>query len=406
MKLFEELTLRGLIKQTTSPEVEKLLNGPPITLYCGFDPTADSLHIGSLLPLIMLKRLQTSGHRVIVVLGNATASIGDPSGKSSERVMLDQQVIDKNLQSVKSQIGNILSNETLFLENLSWFKNISFIDFLRDVGKNFSVNNMLMKDSVKFRLENQQGISFTEFSYMLLQAEDFRHLFVNHGCVLECGGSDQWSHILSGIDLIKTTTQKQAFGMTFPLITKSDGTKFGKTEKGNIWLSPEKTSPFDFFQFFINVSDEDVLQLLDFLSLKSLDEINQIKLESKNNPQLRIAQKALAKELTILVHGEEVLKQVLVQTEARFSSLQNVIKGTPDLTTDGSILGKPLIEILVDLQLSNSKSMARKDIQGGGIRINNVKVMDINHVFTEDDFKDRIMVVSKGKSIHKIVKIV
>lgn len=401
MGIFKDLTCRGLIKQTTSDKLSDLLNGPPVTFYCGFDPTADSLHIGSLLPLLIMKRLQNAGHKPIVVLGNATASIGDPSGKSVERNMLSPDVIDQNMSAVKKQISNILGDKTLFLANLDWFKEISFIDFLRKVGKNFSVNNMLTKDSVKTRLnERDQGISFTEFSYMLLQAEDFRHLFVTQNCVLQCGGSDQFSNIISGIDLIRRTTGKESFGLTFPLITKSDGTKFGKTEKGNIWLDPKKTTPFEFFQFFVNVSDNDINQLLDFLSLKDLREINELKLKSKNQPELRLAQKALAEELTLLLHGEQGLKEALEQTASRFNGGTT---GTPDLTVDSSSLNKPLIELLVTLGLSSSKSMARKDIQGGGIRINDQKVTDQNQVLLAEHFIDQKAMISKGKSQRKVV---
>lgn len=404
MDLFQELMCRGLIKQTTSDEVEKLLNGSPMNFYCGFDPTAESLHIGSLLPILMMRRLQNAGHKAIVVLGNATASIGDPSGKSVERNMLSQEIIDQNLQSVKNQIANILDSKTLFLENLDWFKNVSFIDFLRNVGKHFSVNNMLSKDSVKSRLENQeQGISFTEFSYMLLQAEDFRHLFFKYNCILELGGSDQWANIISGIDLIRRTTGKESFGLTFPLITKSDGTKFGKTEKGNIWLSPERTSPFEFFQFFINVSDEDIIKLLDFLSLKSLRDINDLKLKSQANPSERLAQKALAEELTLLIHGQAGLHLALKETAAKFSGQVDSANAPVDLTVGSEIIGTKLIDLLVQLGLSSSKSMARKDIQGNGIKLNGQKVSNVEQTIEASNFNDSKMVLSKGKTNHKIV---
>lgn len=406
MDLFQELMCRGLIKQTTSDEVEKLLNGSPMTFYCGFDPTAESLHIGSLLPIIMMRRFQNAGHKAIVVLGNATASIGDPSGKSAERNMLSQAVIDQNLAAVKSQIANILDSKALFLENLDWFKNVSFIDFLRDVGKNFSVNAMMSKDSVKSRLENRdQGISFTEFSYMLLQAEDFRHLFLKHNCVLQLGGSDQYGNITAGLNLISKTTEKEAFGLTFPLITKSDGTKFGKTEKGNIWLSPDKTSPFEFFQFFINVSDEDVVKLLDFLSLKDLREINELKLKSKANPSARLAQKALAEELTLLIHGQKGLDAALKETAAKFSGQIDATNGAIDLSVGKEILGTKLIDLLVQLGLSQSKSMARKDIQGNGIKINGQKVSNVEQLITQSDFVDTKLVLSKGKTNHKIISL-
>jgi tyrosyl-tRNA synthetase len=405
MDLFTELTCRGLIKQTTSDQLKDLLNGAPVTFYCGFDPTADSLHIGSLLPILIMKRLQLAGHRAIVVLGNATSSIGDPSGKSTERVMLSKEQIDSNLQGVKSQIQNILDDKTLFVQNLDWFKEISFIDFLRDVGKHFSVNAMLTKDSVKTRLEDRdQGISFTEFSYMLLQAEDFRHLFTTQNCVLEIGGSDQWSNILAGIDLIRRTTSKEAFGLTFPLITKSDGTKFGKTEKGNIWLDPKKTSPFEFFQFFINVSDADIGPLLDFLSLQELRDINELKIKAQNQPELRLAQKALAEELTLLIHGPQGLAEAQKQTEALFSQ-KDATTGEADLKVGPEIINTPVVELLVKLGLSSSKSMARKDIEGNGIRINQQKITDVKQIISPTDFTQNRMIISKGKTNHKIVEL-
>lgn len=405
MDLFQELMCRGLIKQTTSDEVEKLLNGSPMTFYCGFDPTAESLHIGSLLPIIMMRRLQNAGHKAIVVLGNATASIGDPSGKSAERNMLSQELIDQNLQSVKTQIANVLDSKTLFLENLDWFKNVSFIDFLRNVGKHFSVNAMMAKDSVKSRLENRdQGISFTEFSYMLLQAEDFRHLLITYNCVLQVGGNDQLGNLTAGLNLISRTTDKQAFGLTFPLITKSDGTKFGKTEKGNIWLSPDKTSPFEFFQFFINVSDEDVIKFLDFLSLKSLREINELKIKSQANPSLRLAQKALAEELTLLVHSQAGLDLALKETAAKFSGQVVSANGPVDCTVGNEVIGQKIVDLLVQVGLCSSKSMARKDIQGNGIKLNGQKISSSDHIISTTDFNNGRMVLSKGKTNHKIIQ--
>lgn len=407
MSLFNNLTQRGLVKQTTSPEVESLLNGQAITFYCGFDPTADSLHIGSLLPLLVMKRLKEAGHKPLVILGSATSAIGDPSFKSQERVMLSQDVIAKNLLAIKNQIATILGEDTVFLENLDWFKNISFLDFLRDTGKSFTINSMIAKESVRARLEDRdQGISFTEFSYMLLQAHDFKHLFENHNCLLQIGGQDQWGNVVSGIELVRKTLQKEVFGLTFPLLIKSDGQKFGKSEKGNIWLDKDKTSAFDFFQFFMKVEDADIIDLLNKLSFLSLEEISSLTQATKDEPQKRLAQKALAEELTLLVHGSDALSEVQKQTNALFNSQADLSAAQADLQVTSEILGTKIIEVLVSIGLSASKSMARKDIQGNGIKVNGEKVSDTEMIISSELFVNSRMILSKGKGKHKVIDLI
>ncbi len=401
MKLSEELAQRGLIKQVTSDKVLSLLDNEKITFYCGFDPTADSLHVGSLLPLITMLRLQRAGHTPLLIMGSTTALIGDPSFKSQERKLLDEATVKKNIQSIQNSLKNFINCE--IIEN-DWFKTMSTVDFLRSVGKHVSVNQMLTRDSIKTRLEDRdQGISFTEFSYMLLQGEDFRHLFKTKNCILQIGGSDQFSNIILGIDLVRRDTGKESFGMTLPLITKADGTKFGKTEKGNVWLSALKTSPFEFFQFFINLADADARALLPMMSLKPLEEINKILQESTVAPQNRLPQTALAQELTLLVHGQEGLDLALNQTKALFD---NQGSGESDLTLSTSdFVGKKLTDLLVQVQLSSSKSMARKDIEGRGIKLNKTVVEDINKTLSSEDVVEGRLILSKGKTKHKIIEV-
>lgn len=400
MKLFDDLLWRGLVKQTTSDEVEKLLNQGQAKFYCGFDPTASSLHIGSLLPLITMKRLQLGGNVPIALVGSFTASIGDPSFKSAERKMIDQVEIDQNAKGIESNIRKIVDCE--MVNNLDWFSKISLVDFFRKVGKHLSVNDMLTKDSVKSRLENRdQGISFTEFSYMTFQGYDFVHLHKEKGVNLQVGGSDQFSNLVMGISLIRKMLGKEAYGMTLPLITKSDGTKFGKTEKGNVWLDPNKTSPFDFYQFFVRVEDGEVIQLLKFLTFLSREEIESLEDSLKKEPHLRKAQKSLAQELTVMVHGEDQFQEALKKTESLFEKkdLSQV-----DMTVSKSSLkDKKLIDLLVELGLSSSKTMARKDIEGKAISLNNKRVEDIS-LTLNDHLQDKV-VIQKGKKNIKIIEV-
>lgn len=403
MSLFNDLKKRGLIHQVTSEKVAELLDGTSFSFYCGFDPTADSLHVGSLLPLITMKRLQNHGHKPILLMGKSTALIGDPSFKAQERKLLTPDIVDSNIQGISQNIKNIIDCEVVAND---WFNSMSVLEFLRDVGKHISVNNMLSKDSVKTRLEDrEQGISFTEFSYMLLQGQDFRVLFKNKNCIMQIGGRDQWSNILVGTSLIRKELNQEAFGLTLPLLLKSDGTKFGKSENGNIWLSEEKTSVFDFFQFFLNVADSDVIDLLKKMTFLSLEEITTLEESLRANPESRLAQKALAKELTVLVHGESKFQEALNQTQKLFSK-KDFSSSQGDLILPSSeVIGKPLVDLLVISGLSTSKTAARKDIQGGGIYLESAKVLDATRLISHSDLVNSRLVLRKGKSNYKIIEV-
>ena len=390
--LYDELKARGLIYQETSENLRQVLEDPA-PFYCGVDPTSESLHIGSLLPLMTMRRLQERGHRPILLLGGATGMIGDPSGKSQERKLLSPEIIAQNVEGIQADAKKIIDfkgpHGALIVNNLNWMETYPAINFLRDVGKHFSVKAMLAKDSVKSRIDSSdQGISYTEFSYMLLQSYDFYHLHQNMNCRLQIGGSDQWGNITAGVDLIRRMqgdqqNKKEVFGLTFPLVTKSDGTKFGKTEKGNVWLDPKKTSPYLFYQFFMGLSDEEVTKLLYFFSLKPLEEIRQIEERFQKEPHKREAQKALAEELTTMIHGEKELKKAIQATEALFSgdlslleasTLLEVFSHVPSLEL--SHLRREemdLVELLVESGLCSSKGAARKDLKAGAIYLNNQK---------------------------------
>lgn len=388
--LYDELKQRGLVYQETSEELKNALE-KPMAFYCGFDPTSDSLHVGSLLPLITMKRLQMAGHTPILLLGGATGMIGDPSGKSKERVLMTREVIDKNAQGIKKNAECILDfsgeNAAIQVNNMDWMSGFGFIDFLRDVGKHFSVNAMLAKDSVKQRIENRdQGISYTEFSYMLLQSFDFYHLNQEHGCQLQIGASDQWGNITAGVELIRrmqgdSQDKETCFGLTFPLVTKPDGSKFGKSESGNVWLNPEKTSPYQFYQFFLRRPDDEVIKLTNYFSLKSLDEIKKLEEEFRAEPHKRVAQLALAEELTVMIHGQEEFEKAKKASEALFSgdfaaldekTLVDVFSEAPSLeVTKADRDGMTLVDLLVQSKLCPSKGQARKDIKAGAVYLNN-----------------------------------
>jgi len=324
--IFEDLKWRGLIHQTTADDfLPGWLNSGARTLYAGFDPTADSLHVGSLLPLMVLRRFQKAGHKPIAIAGGATGMIGDPSGKSAERNLQSQEQLDANLAGIEVQMRHVLDfecgdNSAILVNNNDWMSKFSYIEFLRDVGKNFPVNVMLGKDSVKSRLGSDAGLSYTEFSYMLLQAYDFAHLNKEYGCELQIGGSDQWGNVTAGIDLGRRMNSVQLYGMTCPLLTKSDGAKMGKTESGAVWLSPERTSPYQFYQYWINVADEDTGKCLRFLTELSHDEITALDESREKEAHKRESQKRLAEELTRLIHGEAGLSSAVQATEIFFGA--------------------------------------------------------------------------------------
>ena len=421
--ILEELQWRGLVADMANrPELEKLLapGAKPVTLYVGFDPTADSLHLGHLLSLLILRRFQLAGHRPIAVAGGATGMIGDPSGKSAERHLLSAETLDANIAGIQGQLARLLdfdskTNPALLANNADWTRGVSVLDFLRDIGKHFSVNVMMARDSVKNRMET--GISFTEFSYSLLQAFDFLHLFEKHGCLLQCGGADQWGNITAGIDLIRRKHDTVACGLTTPLLTKTDGTKFGKTEGGAVWLNAEKTSVYKFYQFLIQVEDAQVIQLLKYFTFLPKEEIEALAAQHAAAPERREAHRRLALELTSLIHGADAAKDAIRASEILFGGslegitekqFDEVIAEVPNVTLSKEILGQPagaLIDVLVAAQLCPSKGQARKDIQANGINVNNVRATDIALVLgAENLLFGKFVLLRKGKKNYALVR--
>ncbi|MFO1475679.1 MAG: tyrosine--tRNA ligase [Verrucomicrobiota bacterium] len=423
MSILQELDWRGLVADCTDRvELAKRTSSGPVTLYCGFDPTADSLHVGHLMGQLMLRRFQLFGHQPVALAGGATGSIGDPSGKSSERQLLTRDVLEHNVACIKKQLARILdfdskSNPARLVDNATWTAPITFLDFLRDVGKHFSVNVMVAKESVRARMEDREsGISYTEFSYMLLQAYDFYHLRKELNCELQIGGSDQWGNIVAGIDLIRKKLAAQSYGMTFPLLTKADGTKFGKTESGAVWLDPAKTSPYRFYQFFIQADDAKVVEYLKRLTLLPQDEIQSLEQKHLANPGGREAHKALARAATTLVHGEQATQEAIRASDILFGGdLQGVAESTfneivgevPTKEIDHAKLaapGWPLLEALVHAGLCPSKGQARKDVEGGGVNINNVRESGIQRTLTSADLLfGKHILLRKGKKNYVVL---
>lgn len=414
---FQELKARGLIFQVTDEEaLEKQLNEESVKLYIGFDPTADSLHIGHLLPILTLRRFQQNGHVPIALVGGGTGMIGDPSFKDAERQLNTIDTVQSWSQSIKNQLSGIIDfenkeNPAIVANNYEWLGELKLIDFLRDVGKNFTINYMMSKESVKRRIES--GISYTEFAYQLLQAYDFYELNRRYGCLLQLGGSDQWGNITSGIELIRREEGKQAFGFTMPLITKADGTKFGKTEGNAVWLDPEKTSPYEFYQFWINTDDRDAVKFLKYFTFLSLDEIAAIEKEFTAAPEQRAAQKALAKEVTVLVHGAEAYDQAVHISEALFSGevknlnadeIKQGFKNVPNYQVQASD-DLNLVEILITAGIEKSKRQAREDITNGAIYINGDRVQDTAYTLSDQDkLADEYIVVRRGKKKYFVLQ--
>ena len=414
---FQELKARGLTFQVTDEAaLEKQLNEESVKLYIGFDPTADSLHIGHLLPILTLRRFQQNGHVPIALVGGGTGMIGDPSFKDAERQLNTLDTVQSWSQSIKNQLSGIIDfenkeNPAIVANNYEWLGELKLIDFLRDVGKNFTINYMMSKESVKRRIES--GISYTEFAYQLLQAYDFYELNKRYGCLLQLGGSDQWGNITSGIELIRREEGKQAFGMTMPLITKADGTKFGKTEGNAVWLDAEKTSPYEFYQFWINTDDRDAVKFLKYFTFLSLEEIDVIEKEFTAAPEQRAAQKALAKEVTVLVHGEEAYNQAVHISEALFSGdvknlnaaeIKQGFKNVPNYQVQaGDDLN--LVEILITAGIEASKRQAREDINNGAIYINGDRVQDVAYTLSDQDkLADEYIVVRRGKKKYFVLQ--
>src|SRR4051794_25645412 len=397
MDLIEELRWRGLV-QDIMPGTEEQLNKEMTAGYIGFDPTADSLHIGSLVPIILLVHLQKAGHKPFVLVGGATGMVGDPSGKREERNLLSNEILQRNQEGIRKQLEKFLdfdtskANAAVIVNNYDWFRNMNFLDFIRDTGKHITVNYMMAKESVRKRIEGESGISFTEFSYQLIQGFDFYWLYTHYNCKMQMGGSDQWGNITTGTELIRRKVGGEAFAFTCPLLTKSDGGKFGKTEKGNIWLNAERTTPYQFYQFWLNAADEDAKKWIRIFTFLSREEIeNLIEVHEKDASQ-RILQKCLAKEITIFVHGEDGFNKAIETTEKLFSDqsspaellseedlehMQGVIK----FSVDAKILqGVDVISFLSETNIFPSKSEARKMIQNGGVSINRKKINDIQMV--------------------------
>ena len=423
--IFADLQWRGLIHQTTADDsLPGWLSSGSRTLYAGFDPTADSLHVGSLLPLMMLRRFQKAGHKPIAIAGGATGMIGDPSGKSAERNLQTPEQLAANLAGIELQMRHVLDfdcgdSSALLVNNNDWMSKFSYIEFLRDVGKNFPVNVMLGKDSVKSRLTSEAGLSYTEFSYMLLQAYDFVHLNREHGCELQIGGSDQWGNVTAGIDLGRRMFSAQLYGMTCPLLTKSDGTKMGKTESGAIWLSPERTSPYEFYQYWFNVADEDTGKCLRFLTELSKEEIEALDHARADAPQERASQKKLAEQLTLLIHGDEGLKVAQQATDIFFGAeikdltdklLGQIFKGVPNAESPKSEFegeGFGLIDALAKTGLTKSNGDARRGIQQGSVYVNNRRVEDPKYRLTSADLASETTVVLRfGKRKYALKRFV
>ncbi|MBG1282234.1 tyrosine--tRNA ligase [Staphylococcus aureus] len=413
--LIEDLKWRGLIYQQTDEQgIEDLLNKEQVTLYCGADPTADSLHIGHLLPFLTLRRFQEHGHRPIVLIGGGTGMIGDPSGKSEERVLQTEEQVDKNIEGISKQMHNIfefgIDHGAVLVNNRDWLGQISLISFLRDYGKHVGVNYMLGKDSIQSRLEH--GISYTEFTYTILQAIDFGHLNRELNCKIQVGGSDQWGNITSGIELMRRMYgQTDAYGLTIPLVTKSDGKKFGKSESGAVWLDAEKTSPYEFYQFWINQSDEDVIKFLKYFTFLGKEEIDRLEQSKNEAPHLREAQKTLAEEVTKFIHGEDALNDAIRISQALFSGdlkslsakeLKDGFKDVPQVTLSNDTTN--IVEVLIETGISTSKRQAREDVNNGAIYINGERQQDVNYALApEDKIDGEFTIIRRGKKKYFMV---
>ena len=413
--LIEELKWRGLIyQQTDEAGIEELLNKEQVTLYCGADPTADSLHIGHLLPFLTLRRFQEHGHRPIVLIGGGTGMIGDPSGKSEERTLQTEEQVQHNVEGISQQMHRLFEFGTekgaVLVNNKDWLSQISLIDFLRDYGKHVGVNYMLGKDSIQTRLEN--GISYTEFTYTILQAIDFGHLNRELNCKVQVGGSVQWGNITNGIELMRRMYgQTEAYGLTIPLVVKADGKKFGKTEGGSVWLDPEKTSPYEFYQFWINTTDDDVIKFLKYFTFLDQDEIAKLEQSLEEAPHLREAQKALAENVTRFIHGQEALDDAIRISQALFSGdlkslsadeLRAGFKDVPHVTLSKDTTN--LVEAIVETGISSSKRQAREDISNGAIYINGKREQDLKYELSDEDkIEGEFTILRRGKKKYFMV---
>ena len=420
---YDDLEARGLLHQSTSPDVVDALKRGPVTAYIGFDPTADSLHVGSLLPVLTLMRLQRAGHLPIAVVGGGTGMIGDPSGKASERSMLSTEQIAANVAGLRAQLGHFLdfsgSGAARLVDNLDWLGNLNVIAFLRDIGKHFSVNSMIQRDSVQLRLSGRdQGISFTEFTYALLQAYDFLELYDRFGCTLQVGGSDQWGNILDGCDLIRRLRQGAAYGITMPLVTKADGSKFGKSESGNVWIDAKRTSPFAFYQFWLNIGDDEVVRYLRFFTFLELEAISDFAARHAAAPEKREAQRALAAEVTAMVHGAGALESARRTTAVLFEGgdlrslgadeLEEGLREAPRATVGRAELAGAGIDLpgaLVRAGLAPSRGQAKTSIQQGAVSVNHEVVKEDSRMLgTADLLAGRFVVLRRGKKTYSLLE--
>lgn len=421
MTLHEELSWRGLLQQQTHETLPAELEKGPMTLYCGFDPTADSLHVGSLVPIMGLAHFQRAGHRPIALVGGGTGLIGDPSFKASERALLTREQVEVNAAGIRGQLERLIDfegrNAAIMRNNIDWLGKLSFIDFLRDVGKHFSVNVMLGKDSVRQRLEDREhGISYTEFTYSLLQAYDFLQLNEEYGCRLQIGGSDQWGNIVAGMDLTRRVRSVETFGLTMPLVTKSDGAKFGKSETGNIWLDAARTTPYKFYQFWLNQADGDTGKFLKYFTFLSREQITDYERQIAEEPHRRAAQIRLAEEVTRLIHGEDALQSAVKASQAMFGgdlagldevTIADIFSEMPSSTLEKSVLaeGHLLIDVLAGAGVFPSKGDARRMVKNGGLYLNNVRVEDESVRLTPEALlTGYIAVIRKGKKNYHLLR--
>jgi tyrosyl-tRNA synthetase len=421
MTILDELEWRGAINQQTDEEgLKSLTEEKSIALYCGIDPSGDSMHVGHLIPFMILKRFQLAGHKPVILIGGGTGSIGDPSGRNSERVLQTMDKIMDNADKLSAQMRKLFkagSEESgiKLVNNYDWLSGLSFLDFLRDFGKEFNINTMLAKDVVSSRLDT--GISFTEFSYQIIQSVDFLHLFQNEDVQLQIGGSDQWGNITAGLDLIrkKEGAEAKAFGLTIPLLLKADGTKFGKSADGAIWLDPEKTTPYEFYQFWFNQDDRDVVKYLKYFTFLTKDEIDELAEQVETEPHKRAAQKALAEEMTRFVHGQEALDEAISISQALFSgdiqdlTADQIATTFKDVPSSEAAKGEHnLVELLVDITgIEPSRRQAREDIKNGAIRLKGTQIQDVDYVVSEkDSYDNRFIIVRKGKKKYFLINLV
>jgi len=422
MDLIGELSWRGMV-QDIMPGTREHLSGALTTGYIGFDPTADSLHIGNLVPVMLLVHLQRAGHKPLALVGGATGMVGDPSGKSGERSLLDEEVLQRNLIGIKGQLEKMLDfdptkpNAAEMVNNYDWFRDLGFLQFIRDTGKHISINYMMAKDSVKKRLDNENGMSFTEFSYQLVQGYDFYHLYTYRNCRLQMGGSDQWGNIVTGTELIRRKTGGEAFAFTCPLITRSDGGKFGKTEQGNVWLDPLKTTPYQFYQFWLNASDEDAEKWIRIFTLLDRTEIESLVQGHRENPSGRLLQRSLAREVTSFIHGPEQYHKAVRTTEQLFADPQEPgdlspetlqsMEGVQTLEFPASKIesGIDLISLMVECGLFPTRGEARRMVRNGGISINRQKITDEFQMVTPAQLlPGNYLLIQKGKKHFSLIR--